>query len=98
MVGLFGKIKIFLGIEANTEDKTEPIVSLPAEFQGAISTNNKGYYDILRSEPKLQNQTEEVDVRGPELKHVGELEQLKHYAELAKQNKLDSDALNEDLE
>jgi hypothetical protein len=98
MVGLFDKIKIFLGIKADAEDEAEPIVSLPAEFQGAIVTDNKAYFDILRSEPKPQIQAEETDVQDQGLKHAAELERLKHYAELAKQNKLDSDELNEDLE
>lgn len=105
MVSLFDKIKIILGIKVNTEDKTEPVVDQPAEFQGDPLVNNplvdnKIYYGILRNapEPELEKQVEEVNPPVPELKHAGELERLKQYAELAKQNRLDNDALNEELE
>jgi len=96
MVSLFDRIKILLSIKASIEDETETVISQPAEFQGKELANNEVYYGFLRGEPALQKQTEEVNVQGQELKHTGELERLKHYAELAKQNKLDSRELNED--
>lgn len=126
MVKLFDSIKNLLGIKANAEEKIEPVVSQPAEVQVNEPTYNltdgKAYFTILRGEPDLPKQIEEVRVRAPDAKailpgepeppkqveevtvqaqgsnHSHELELLKHYAELAKQNKMDSDALNEDLE
>lgn len=98
MVSLFDKIKIILGKKANGEDKTEPIVSQPKEFQGNGLADNKVYYGFLRGASELQMQTEVVAVQSPELTHTSELGSLKYYAELAKQNKLDSNELNEDLD
>ncbi len=105
MVSLSDRIKLFLGIAVNTEDKTELAVNQPAEvqdnpFQGNPSVDNKIYYGFLRdaTEPELEKQVEEADLPVPELNHASELERLKQYAELAKQNKLDNDTLNDDLE
>lgn len=98
MVSLFDKIKIILSRKVDVEDKTEPVVSQPAEVQGNELTNNRVYYDFLRGASELQKPAEAVDVQDPKPEHASELERLKHYAELAKQNKLDSDTLNEDLE
>jgi hypothetical protein len=103
MVSLFDRIKLILGIEDNTEDKTEPVVDQPAEVQAdpLVSNppvDNRIYYSILRNAPDLEKQVEEIGPPVSEPNHASELEQLKHYAELAKQNKLDSNALNEDLD
>lgn len=99
MVSLFDRVKILLGIESSMEDETEPVVSQPVEeVQNNELTDYKTYYSILRGEPEPQKQTEAVSVQAIELKHASELKQLKYYIELAKQNKLDSDELNEDLE
>jgi hypothetical protein len=104
MVDLFGRIRALLGMNVDVEEEaesteTEPVVvSMPVEVQDAPLVDNKVYCAILRGEPGVQGQAETADLQAPEPKYVGELEQLKHYAELAKQNKLDSDALNEDLE
>jgi hypothetical protein len=104
MASLSDKIRIFLGMKVNTEDKTEPVVNQPAEVQVSPSVNtplvnNEIYYRILRNalEPELEKQAEGVNPPVPEPEHANELERLKQYAELAKQNKLDNDALNEDL-
>ena len=97
MVSLFDKIKIVLGMKANVADETEPVVDQPVEFQlepvvDIPLVDNKIYYSILRNAPEAEpeKQVEEVNQQVPELNHASELEQLKHYAELAKQNKMDS--------
>lgn len=99
MVGLFDRIKILLSKKVSVEDKTEPVVSQPAEIQVIeLPPNNEAYYDFLRGELEQQEQIETVVVDDIKPNHASELEHLKHFAELAKQNKLDSAALNEDLE
>ncbi len=103
MVSVFDRIKILLGIEVNAEDETEPSVNQQAEFQDIELPNINFHYDVLpflrkSDASELQKQNEEASVQGPELKHAGELERLKHYAELIKQNKLDDSVLNEDKE
>jgi hypothetical protein len=106
MVSLFDQIKILLGIGVNAEEETGPLVNQQAEFQDiplADLADNSIHYDVLpflrkSDASELQKQDGEVGVQGPQLKHAGELERLKYYAELAKQNKLDSNELNEDAE
>jgi hypothetical protein len=108
MVSLFDRIKIFLGMKASAPDKTEPAVNQPAEVQSStLKDNNVSSGDILTALVKndilpeaseLPKQTEDVNVQNPELKHASELERLKQYAELIKQNRLNSNELNEDLD
>jgi hypothetical protein len=102
MVGLFDRIKIILGRKAKAEVKSEPVISQPqdppVEVQVSESVDNKVYYDFLRVASELQKHVEVLSQQAPEVSHAGELERFKQYAELAKQNKIDNDALNEDLE
>jgi hypothetical protein len=98
MVSLFDRIRILLSRNVDAGGKTEPIVSPPEEVQAMELPNNEAYYDFLRGASEPQEQIETADAQELKPNHASELEHLKHFAELAKQNKLDSAALNEDLE
>lgn len=100
MASLFDRIKAALGIKASEEARIEerPVADQPVEAQAIVPPNNDAYYDFLRGSPEPQLQVEATAVQEPVPNHAGELELIKHYAELAKQNMLDSNALNEDLE
>ncbi len=106
MASLFDKIRDIFGISVNAEGEAEPVVSQQAEPlasqpvtpQVSELPNNEIYHVFLRSGPEPQKEAEIVDVQDQKPSHAGEVELLKHYAELAKQNALDRAALNEDLE
>ncbi len=111
MTSLFDRIKILLGMKIDVQEtvETSPSVTPQPEIQDSVVPDSNTYSAgalgaVVRSDviPEAvlepQKQAEETAVQGQELNHSSELELLKHYAELAKQNKMDSAALNEDLE